>query len=377
MFTNRNQPQTSTHVRFRRLGLLGFLAVLTLVFAVACGGQPQTGSQQPAGGGGGSDSGQAPAPPAPAPKPAVKEPIVFAGGDWDSIMAHNAVARYIIEKGYGHQTDEIPGSTIPLAQGMLRGDIHVTMEIWYDSAKEAYDKGFDSGAYVDLGVNFPDSVQGWYVPTYVIKGDPARGIQPMAPDLKSVADLPKYWELFKDPEEPTKGRFYNCIAGWQCEMINGRKLEAYGLLDYFVDFRPGTGTALATSLTAAYKKGDPWFGYYWGPTSILGKHDMTLLEEPPYSKECWDTTQACAYPNVPVTIAVYKEFAEQAPHLVEFLQNYETTEGMVSQMLAAMEDGGGEPEAAAIWFLQNQEAVWTQWVPADVADKVKAALAKE
>ncbi|MEZ5855277.1 MAG: glycine betaine ABC transporter substrate-binding protein [Hyphomicrobiaceae bacterium] len=44
--------------------------------------------------------------------------------------------------------------------------------------------------------------------------------------------------MFKDPEELSKGRFYNCIAGWQCEVTNTKKLYAYGLLKDFTNFRP-------------------------------------------------------------------------------------------------------------------------------------------
>jgi len=63
------------------------------------------------------------------------------------------------------------------------------------------------GTAIDLGPNFPDSTQGWYVPTYVIKGDKERGIEPMAPDLKTVEDMPKYWELFQNPQIPGKRLF--------------------------------------------------------------------------------------------------------------------------------------------------------------------------
>ncbi len=34
-------------------------------------------------------------------------------------------------------------------------------------------------------------------------------------------------------------------------------------------------------------------------------------------------------------------------------------------------------EETAVWFLQTQEAVWTQWVPRNVADNVNEALKKQ
>lgn len=38
----------------------------------------------------------------PAPRP--KRTLVFAGLDWDSVRVQNGLARYMIEKGYGHET---------------------------------------------------------------------------------------------------------------------------------------------------------------------------------------------------------------------------------------------------------------------------------
>ena len=54
--------------------------------------------------------------------------LVFADAGWDSIRVHNAIARYIIEKGYGYETDEITGSSSITLQGLIQGDIDIYME---------------------------------------------------------------------------------------------------------------------------------------------------------------------------------------------------------------------------------------------------------
>jgi glycine betaine/proline transport system substrate-binding protein len=303
-----------------------------------------------------------------------KETIVFSDPGWDSAQVHSRVAAFIIENGMGYSIDYIPGETIPLFQGLARGDIDVTMEIWVENQQEAYDKAIAAGQVVDLGSNFPDSWQGWLVPTYVIKGDPARGIKPMAPDLKSVSDLPKYAKLFKDVEDPIKGRFYSCIAGWECEKINEKKFAAYGLNDTYNIFLPGSGAALVTSLAAAYKKGEPWFGYYWAPTWVLGLYDMTPLEEPAYDPKVFKSTANCAYPSVAVNIAVNSNMMKKAPDVVDFLKKYETTQAMANKFLSYMQENEADTQAAAIWFLENYEDVWTGWVSAKVASKVKKAM---
>jgi glycine betaine/proline transport system substrate-binding protein len=303
-----------------------------------------------------------------------KEKLVYADKGWDSVQVHTRIAAFIIEKGYGYDSEFIQGETIPMFQGLARGDIDIDMEVWVDNQQEAYDKAIAAGQVVDLGSNFPDSWQGWLVPTYVIKGDPARGIKPMAPDLKSVNDLPKYAKLFKDVEDPGKGRFYSCIPGWECEKINEKKFDAYGLNDSYNIFLPGSGAALVASLARAYKKGEPWFGYYWAPTWVLGSYDMTPLEEPAYDKKIFESTAACGYPAVSVNIVVNSSLKKKAPDVVEFLEKYETTQDLANKFLAFMKEKEADTQAAAEWFLKEYEDLWTGWVPGDVAAKVKKAL---
>jgi len=306
---------------------------------------------------------------------AEKPQLVFGDASWASIQVHNRIAGFIVEHGYGYPAPKyVFGESLPTLQGMGKGDIDVLMEIWADNYKEAWNKLLNEGKVKDLGSNFPDSTQGWYVPTYMIKGDPERGIEPVAPDLKSVEDLPKYWELFKDPEVPTKGRFHQSPPGWKCTEINEIKFETYGLSEYYNLFSTGSQTALAASMVSAYNKGEPWVGYYWEPTWVMGQLDMTLLEEPPYDEETWDENYGCAYPPSTVLIGINSELEEKAPEVVAFLKKYETTTAQVNAALAYMHNHGDDVEAAAIWFLKEYPDTWEKWIPEDVAAKVEKAL---
>ena len=50
-------------------------------------------------------------------------------------------------------------------------------------------------------------------------------------------------------------------------------------------FNHGSGDTLAASLASAYEKKEPWFGYYWAPTALLGKYDMVPVELGPFKSE--------------------------------------------------------------------------------------------
>ncbi len=303
-----------------------------------------------------------------------KPTLIFADAGWDSMKFHNSVAQIIVEKGYGYPTDTMIGSTPITFDGLTRGNIHIYMETWTSNIIELYKPAIESGDVIELGVNFDDNVQGLYVPTYLIKGDPERGIEPMAPDLKSIKDLPKYWELFKDPEEPTKGRIYGAIPGWEVDTILRQKIINYGLDEYYNYFSPGSDTALATSMVKAYEKGEPWLGYYWEPTWVMGLLDMTLLEDAPYSDELWNDGYKCAFPTVPCTVVVNKEVPEMAPDVVEFLKNYKTSSALTNEALAYMQGNEATPMDAALWFIKEYQDLWTKWVPEEIAAKVLESI---
>jgi len=300
--------------------------------------------------------------------------LVLADAGWDSIQFHNAVVQYILENGFGYKTEVISGSTAITFAGLVRGDIDIYTEIWTTNLGDMYTNALKNKEIFELGINFDDNAQGLYVPTFIIKGDPARGINPSAPTLRSIKDLPRYWELFRDPENPSKGRIYGSIPGWESDAILVEKFKNYGLDRYFTYFNPGSDTALAASLVRAYESGEPWVGYYWEPTWVMGKKDMTLLADEPFSYELWNDGFRCEFPPVPVTIAVHRGMMEKAPEVVEFLKNYRTSSALINMALAYMRENEATAADTAKWFLKEHLDLWTAWVPSDAADKVKTSL---
>ncbi|MFD1416332.1 ABC transporter substrate-binding protein [Oceanobacillus jeddahense] len=300
--------------------------------------------------------------------------IVFADAGWDSINVHNYIAAQILEEGYGYDTDITSGSTAATVQGLGDGDINVYMEVWTDNIRDIYEELTEAGDIETLSVNFDDNDQGLYVPAYVVEGDPERGIDPLAPDLKTVEDLKNYPEVFEDPEDPEKGRIINAPSGWAVEEAINEKFDFYELEEDFNNFSPGSDSAIITDLARAYEAGEGWVGYYWSPTAITAKYDLILLEEEPYDEEVWEETKGTEFPPNDVVISVHKDFPEQAPEVVEFLEQYETSSALTEDALEYMEDSGASTQEAAIWWMQEHEDVWTEWIPEDIAEDVLASL---
>ena len=286
----------------------------------------------------------------------VNRPVVFADLNWASNAFHMAVAERIVSTGYGCQTASKPGTTVPLLGALASGDVDVMMELWESNAGGKWRTLIAEGQIVDLGTNYNDAVQGWYVPRFLVEGPDAK-----APGLKKVTDLPKYKHLFEDPDDPSKGRFYNCVKGWLCEKINTKKLDQYRLSEHFTNHRPSSSASLVAAIIKAHKLKTPILTYYWQPTWMMGKYDMVRLD--------------VGYPTSDVRVGVNGRFKRAAPKLSKFLQRYETDSDTIGDALAYIQDhSGATPDDAAVHFLKTQESTWTQWVPSDVADRVRQSL---
>ena len=300
-----------------------------------------------------------------------KKKITFCDPGWDTTSYFSGIARFIIENGYGYGTEMQNGSDAILFTALKEGDVDIHMEIWKDGYAP-YNEAAANGEVEYVGTIHSDAKQGYYVPTFVIEGDAERGIEPMAPDLKTVKDLEKYWEVFQDAEDKSKGRLYSSPVGWLADEITHAKVESYGLDKNYNVFNPGSQSALEASLSKACEQGKPWVGYYWEPTWIAGQYDLTLLEDEPYSEDIYAQGK-CEYPKDSVIIISRKGFAEDAPDVYEFLKTFEMSGDMVSETLAYIQDSGASSEEAAMRFIKEREDLWSTWVPQEVAERVKAA----
>jgi len=320
-----------------------------------------------------------------------KREIVFGGLDWTSALVQNGVARYIVEHGYGYPTSQIEGSTLPLFQGLRKGDVDLTMEIWLPNQATAWNEAVKAGEVLPVGKSLEDNWQSSFlIPKYM---------QEANPELDSVEDLKE--DKFKDLFEQEGGKvlLLGCIAGWGCRTMQDGddsgpgQIVGMGLEDHVVLQDPGTSGALAAAIEAAFAKEEPLLFYYWGPTALALKLETEMgglvdLEQPDPST-CADNSpiHGCSFPPAEVMIAMNMELVDDAPELIAFFKNWDWS--AVNQLAAenwhsanseALADKGASSEevftATGVAYLKNNEG-WKSWVPADVLANVEAALAKE
>lgn len=326
------------------------LATLLLFAAAGCSGSS---SSAPASG------------PASSQAPAEKTDLIFADVGWDSIKFHNAVAGLVAEKVFGYTWSETPASTPISHEALIQGEIDVHMEVWTDNLPD-YQGDVDAGKLTELGVNFDDNIQGFYIPKYVADANPG---------LKSVEDLKDYANLFPDPESPGKARIFGGIPGWEITEIMEKKVQYYGLDEQYNYVIPGSDAAMNATIISAWDKQEPVVFYYWEPTWLMGLYDFVLLEDAPYDAATYHEGQT-ACPSVSVNVCVSNAFAASNPEFCEFLSKYRTSSALTSEGLAYLQENAGSTYTdAAVWFLtEGHPELVDQFLTAEQAATLREAL---
>lgn len=305
--------------------------------------------------------------------------IIFANLNWDSARMQNAIARFIIEKGYGYPTDsfpDVPGQAEDVWKSLLTGSAQVYMEIWLPNSQKEWEQALESGSVIPLGKSLDLNWQSAFVvPTYMVEGNPGSDNAP-APDLRTVQDIRDYVHLFERPGSNGKSVLWSCLAIWNCADINEKQVEAYGLDDVIELRNPRSDEELFNKLRLAYEDKLPWLGYMWGPTKASSDLDLTRLEEP--TCEVRQSPQdGCGYEPSRVRIVAHPTLVSKAPEIVELLRKWDFKTSTLFAAEECLEDTKTDFQTAAICYLMDQQAVWSQWMPPDVAQKVRDALRKE
>jgi glycine betaine/proline transport system substrate-binding protein len=304
---------------------------------------------------------------------ACESPIKFGALTWESGQFTSGVLKYIVEDGYGCTVEEVPGAGPALETALSQNDIQIIGEQWIGRSP-IMEKAIEQNKVAVIGDTLKGgATQGWYVPRYVLEENPG---------LRSYQDLPKYAELFKDPEDPSKSRFMNCPSGWTCEIFNTRLLKNTGLDSIFNNAHPGTGAALDAEIASAFEQHKPLLFYYWQPTGLMAKYDFAALEFPAHKDACWqdlllaDGTADCVsgFPVSPLGIAVSTPFIESNPELADVFKKIQFTSDELNGAILEMSESKRSGDEQALAFLRDNPNVWKGWLSEEASANLAAKL---
>ena len=304
--------------------------------------------------------------------------VEIADMNWNSASFMANVDKFILNHGYDCDAELIPGATMPTSTSMVeKGQPDIAPEMWTNAVSELIERGVKEKRLSIAGKSLSDGgEEGFWVPKYMVDKDPS---------LATIQGIIKHAKEFPNPENNSVSAFYGCPAGWGCQISGGNLFKALNLKDAgFELIDPGSAAGLSGSLSRAYEREQPWFGYYWAPTAILGKYPMVKVDfGSGVDKEHYMTcisSDSCLepkvtmYPPSPVYSITTTEFAKRAPQAYAYTAKRSFTNAQMNKLLAWMEDNQADGEYAAENFMLNHEDIWSKWVNKDVKAKLDKAL---
>ncbi|TCP60965.1 glycine betaine/proline transport system substrate-binding protein [Rhodovulum bhavnagarense] len=295
--------------------------------------------------------------------------VSIAEMNWASAAVVTEVEKFLLEQGYGCTVKVVPSDTVPAVTSIAEnGEPDTVSEMWVNSTGEVYSKLKEQGKIVELGeVLNPGGVEGWWIPAYLAEEHP---------ELTTIEGILANPDL-------VGGTFNNCPDGWGCRIVNDNLIPAFDLQGAGLEvFNHGSGETLVTSMASAYENREPWFGYYWAPTAVLGKYDMVSVDLGEYDAAAHEANQTpdnpdpkpSSFPSAPVLTVVTADFAEREPDAAEFLGKVSFDVDTMNSVVAWMDENGASGEEAAVHFLTTYPDTWAGWLNDAAREKLAPLL---
>ncbi|RME71844.1 MAG: hypothetical protein D6784_14545 [Chloroflexi bacterium] len=326
------------HKQMSRWWLLLTMGLIVAVVVVACGGasQPEPAQQQQGG---------------------EKITIKLVENPWSSSQANVAVAKILIEKNLGYPVEIITLDENAQWPALASGELHASLEVWPSGHAENVKKYIDEQKAVEnLGPLGPVGQIGWFMPSYMLEEHPELATWEGFKD-------PEIGKLFSTAETGDKGQFLAGDQSWV--QYDADIIKNLGLP--FEVVTAGSEEAILAALDSAYSRKDPLLFYFWTPHSIFAKYDLTMVELPPYSDECYAKAESggvdCAYPADELFKIAWVGLKDAAPDVYQFLKNFNYTNQDQIEMMAAIELENKTPAEAAQQWVDAHKDVWEKWLP--------------
>ena len=241
--------------------------------------------------------------------------------------------------------------------GLESGDLHVAMEMWETTGKQAMETSLATGNTIDLGETGMKAVEEWWYPIYMKEKCPG------LPDWKALNDCA---EIFSAPETAPKGRYLGAPVTWGG--FDDERVEALDM-DFEV-VHAGTDAALFAELESAYQRKAAWVGWVYTPHWAPIKFEGEFVEFPPYSDECYNDPKVglnaneaydCGKPRGWIKKVGWKGGEEKWPCAYQAIQNFKTDNETIGTMVGEVDLDGKKMEDVVETWLKANESTWKAW----------------
>lgn len=285
------------------------------------------------------------------------DPIKLTLHDWSGQLITTTLMGEVLEEA-GLNIEYVQADYIAQFAGLKTGDLHVAMELWETTGREAMDEAFATGNVVSQGETGLQAIEEWWYPSYM---------EEQCPGLPNWEALKDCAEVFATAETAPMGRYLGGPVTWGG--FDEERVEALEL-DFEV-VHAGTDAALFAELEAAYQRKDPIMLWVYSPHWAPAKYDGSFVEFPKYSAECYsdpsvgvnpDAAYDCGKPTGPIWKVSWAGVEEKWPDATKIIQNFTLSNADYGNMVAEVDlEGKSVEDAVAGWMAANKDT-WSSWI---------------
>ena len=284
------------------------------------------------------------------------DPIKLTIHDWTGQLITTRIMGEVLQRA-GYNVEYVQADYIAQFAGLKTGDLHVAMEIWETTGREAMDEATATGKVVNMGETGMQAIEEWWYPAYMKERCPG------LPDWQALNDCAAE---FATPETAPLGRYLGGPVTWGG--FDDERVEALGM-DFEV-VHAGTDAALFAELESAYQRKAPIVLWVYAPHWAPAKYDGEWVEFPPYEPACYtdpswginpDAAYDCGKPRGPIWKVAWAGVEEKWPGAAKMIRDFRISNDEMGALVAQVDlEGMSVDEAVAGWLAANED-VWSQW----------------
>jgi glycine betaine/proline transport system substrate-binding protein len=288
-----------------------------------------------------------------------QDPIRLTLQDWTGQLITTRIMGEVLQQA-GLNVEYVVAEYLAQFAGLKTGDLHVGMEMWETTGREAMDEATATGDVENLGETGMVAIEEWWYPSYM------KEVCPGLPNWEALLE-PACAEAFATPETAPDGRYLGGPVTWGG--FDDERVEALEM-PYTV-IHAGTDAALFAELESAYQRKAPVLLWVYAPHWAPIKYEGEWVEFPPYEAACYDDpawgsnpdlAYDCAKPRGPIWKVAWAGVKDKWPSAYSAIQAFNVTNDEMGAMVAAVDLEGGTVEAVvADWMAANEER-WKGWI---------------
>jgi glycine betaine/proline transport system substrate-binding protein len=275
-----------------------------------------------------------------------EDPIRLTLHDWTGQLITTNLMAAVLEEG-GYNVELVQADYLAQFAGLETGDLHVAMEIWETTGREAMDAAVAKGGVVNMGETGMLAIEEWWYPSYVKEACPG------LPDWQALNDCAA---VFATAETGAKGRYLGGPVTWGG--FDEERVAGLGL--NFEVIHAGTDAAMFAELESAYQRKDPillWvYAPHWAPQKFEGEWVAFPAYEPAcYTDPAWgsnpDATHDCGKPTGPIWKVGWSGLAEKWPGADKTIRAFSIDNATMGAMIAKVDlDGVAIEDVVNEWM---------------------------